>query len=134
VPPAPVEAAIALSLVMVAAELARRPGTPPTLARRRPAVVAFAFGLLHGLGFAGGLASLGVPRAEVPLALASFNLGVEAGQLAFVAAAIAAIAALRAVVRSPPRWAARAPAYVLGPIAASWCIERVLAFLPRAFP
>ncbi|MFT3774788.1 MAG: HupE/UreJ family protein [Minicystis sp.] len=127
-PPAPVEAAIALSLVLLAAEIVRPPNdSEPTLARRRPAVIAFAFGLLHGFGFAGGLAELRVPQTDLPLALAGFNLGVEAGQLAFVAAALAVIPLLRRVVARVPR-PERVPAYVIGALGAFFVFERVAAF------
>jgi hypothetical protein len=124
-PPAPVEAAIALSLVLLAGELARPPGgVPPTLSRRRPAVLAFAFGLLHGFGFAGGLRALRVPGGDLPFALLGFNLGVEAGQLAFVAIALA-LAPLVRRLRAP--LLARAPAYLIGALGAFFCIERVAA-------
>jgi hydrogenase/urease accessory protein HupE len=124
-PPAPVEAAIALSLVLLAAELARPPGdAPPTLARRRPSLLAFAFGLLHGFGFAGGLRALRVPAGDLPFALLGFNLGVEAGQLAFVAVALALVP-LAKRLRAPSL--ARVPAYVIGAMGAFFCIERVAA-------
>jgi hydrogenase/urease accessory protein HupE len=125
-PPAPVEAVIALSLVLLAGELARG-DAEPTLARRRPALLAFVFGLLHGFGFAGGLAELRVPAADLPLALAGFNLGVEAGQLAFVAVALAAWALLRRVV-APARTAkwALVPAYFIGSLGAFFCFDRVV--------
>lgn len=146
VPTAPVEAAIALSLVFLARELARLEGreglekqtgsgsAPLSLTQRRPWLVALLFGLLHGFGFAGGLAELGVPDSQIPIALAAFNLGVEAGQLAFVAAALALLALLallaaaRRAVRAPPAPYARAPAYLLGPIAVAFFIERLLRF------
>jgi hypothetical protein len=135
VPGAPVEAVIALSLVFLARELARIEPEPRSLTQRRPWLVALLFGLLHGFGFAGGLAELGVPDSQVPIALAAFNLGVEAGQIAFVAAALALLALLalvartRRAVREPPAWAARAPAYLLGPIAVAFFLQRVLALL-----
>ena len=98
VPPAPVEAAIALSIVFVAAEiLHRREG----LARRRPWTVAFAFGLLHGLGFAAALREIGLPANAIPVALACFNLGVEAGQLLFIAAVFAVLGLASRVWRPP---------------------------------
>jgi hydrogenase/urease accessory protein HupE len=131
-PPAPVEAAIALSLVLIAAELARSRDASPPLAQPRlrsnTVAVAFIFGLLHGFGFAGGLAELGVPDGQIPLALVAFNLGVEAGQLAFVAIAMIILAAARRVSCNPPGWLAKTPAYVIGALAASWCIERVARF------
>lgn len=124
-PPAPVEAVIALSIVLLAGELARA-DTSPTLARRRPALLAFAFGLLHGFGFAGGLAELRVPRADLPLALAGFNLGVEAGQLAFVAAALAAWTLVRRAI-TPARAVKLAivPAYLIGSLGAFFCVDRL---------
>src|SRR5262249_43100003 len=86
VPAAPVEALIAASIVLVALELVRDPGAAPTLGRRAPWAIALGFGLLHGLGFAGALADVGLPADRIPLALLGFNAGVEVGQLAFVAA------------------------------------------------
>jgi hypothetical protein len=128
-PPAPVEAAIALSLVLLAGELCRPAGAAPTLARRRPALLAFSFGLLHGFGFAGGLAALRVPAADLPLALGGFNLGVELGQLAFVAAALASLPLLRLALR--PAHRARllpVPAYAIGTLGMLFVCERVAAF------
>lgn len=122
----PVEVSIALSIVFLAREILRPEGTP-SLARRAPGLIAFVFGLLHGLGFAAALAEIGVPRGELPLALLTFNLGVEAGQLAVVAAAFAALALLAR--RRPAGLApARAlSAYAIGITAAYWMIERALA-------
>ena len=127
-PPPPVEATIALTIVFVAREvwLAQhgRPGS--TAGRAWP--VAFAFGLLHGLGFAGALAEVGLPDADVPLALLTFNVGVELGQLAFVAVVLLVGRAL-----SRARWgqhpvARFAPSYVIGGLAVFWCIDRVARF------
>lgn len=125
VPPAPVEATIALSILLLAVELAR-PGAAAS--RRPPWIVAFACGLLHGVGFAGALAQVGLPAGQIPAALLLFNVGVEAGQLAFVILAVAAIHAARGLLRRAPPWMGRAPAYILGSLAAFWCIERVAAF------
>jgi hypothetical protein len=80
-PSAPIEVVIAATIAILAAELARGVQAGPTPMRRFPWVMAFAFGLLHGLGFAGALAEIGLPDGEIPLALLSFNLGIEAGQL-----------------------------------------------------
>jgi hydrogenase/urease accessory protein HupE len=123
VAPQPVEAAIALSIVFLARELAV--GGPGGM--RRPWLVAFVFGLLHGFGFAGALRALGLPENSIPLALLSFNFGVELGQLAFAAAVVApAAAALR---RAPARpWLHALPAYGIGTIAAYWTLARVAAF------
>ena len=87
VPTAPVEATIALSIVFLAGELARGEGGRGAATRSYPWLIAFSFGLLHGLGFAGALAEVGLPQGEIPLALFAFNVGVELGQLAFVARA-----------------------------------------------
>jgi hypothetical protein len=126
-PSRPVEALIAASIVLVAREVARGPGAEPTLAGERPWVVAFAFGLLHGLGFAGALAEIGLPRAHAALALLAFNAGVEVGQLVFVAVLFLVAIPFRAVVRQPPRLRLL-PAYAMGTVAVVWVIERVRAF------
>jgi hypothetical protein len=132
VPSAPVEAVIALSILFLASELARRSlaGTSRdavNLTARFPWIVAFAFGLLHGFGFAGALSEVGMPAAAVPLALLFFNVGVEIGQLAFIAAVFgfAALVGL-AAVRVPPLWRA-AVAYGVGSVSAYWVVERTLA-------
>lgn len=126
-PPRPIELLIALSVFALAVELAR-PGTTPL--RRRPWIMAFGFGLLHGLGFAGALAEAGLPSQEIPLALLSFNAGIEAGQLGFVALVLLARRALRGVRAPLPAWTRGVPVYVLGSLAAFWCFERAAALLP----
>jgi hydrogenase/urease accessory protein HupE len=128
-PPAPVEAVIALSILFLASELARQGSGQPGLTERAPWLVAFAFGLLHGFGFAGALSEVGLPQTDIPLALLTFNIGVEAGQLLFVAAVLLLIAAGRQLVQAPPRWLRHAPAYAIGPLAALWLIERMAAFV-----
>jgi hypothetical protein len=126
-PAAPVEALIALSIVLVALELTRAPATPPTLARRYPWAVAFAFGLLHGLGFAGALAQIGLPPDQIALALVAFNVGVEIGQLLFVAAMLVPRALLMRITAAWP--AARLiPPYAIGALATTWVFERVQRF------
>jgi hydrogenase/urease accessory protein HupE len=127
-PPPPVEAIIALSIVFVAAEVARAKGTAPGLTARAPWVVAFSFGLLHGLGFAGALAEIGLPETAIPLALLMFNVGVEIGQLLFVLAIVAARAAFAHLTTRPLRWGTTAPAYAIGTVAACWTLERVASF------
>lgn len=122
VPGPPVEAAIALSIVFVARELLR---PAPGLAARRPWLVALAFGLLHGFGFAGALAELGLPADEIPLALALFNLGVEAGQLLFLAAVLLGWRALSRWRKTWPDWAKRVPAYALGAVSSGWLLQRL---------
>jgi len=127
IPPAPVEALIAGSIVLVALELARGDAASPTLTRRYPWIVAFAFGLIHGLGFAGALAAIGLPPDQIPLALIAFNLGVEIGQIGFVLVAVGPLLLWRRLIpdRSPLRLA---PAYVIGSLAIAWMIERIQGF------
>ncbi len=122
-PSAPVEALIALSILLLACELARGPRGAPTLLQRRPWTLALAFGALHGLGFAGALSEVGLPEGEIALALAGFNGGVEAGQLAFVVGIAVTSRALRAGVAGwQHRWLALA--YAIGSIAACLLLER----------
>jgi hydrogenase/urease accessory protein HupE len=131
VPSAPVEAIIALSILFLASELARRRGAdaPEDLTMRFPWLVAFAFGLLHGFGFAGALREVGVPEQAVPLALLFFNVGVELGQLVFIAAVFAVAWLVRvSAVRVPSAWRT-AVAYGIGSVAAYWAVERTLGVL-----
>lgn len=122
--PPPVEATIALSIMLVAAEALH---ARPTLSRRWPALVAFLFGLVHGLGFAGALKQIGLPQQHLSVALLTFNVGVELGQLLVVGVACLA---WRATSRRPNVARMRAPAlYVIGSIAACWSFERVSAVL-----
>jgi hypothetical protein len=134
VPSAVIECLVALSIVFVASELLPRPGREHTLTRRHPWVIAFTFGLLHGFAFAGALAEVGLPVGAVPASLFLFNVGVEIGQLMFIAAAVAAILALRWVranVRLDLSVPARlVPAYGIGGFAAYWFIERLGAAFP----
>jgi hydrogenase/urease accessory protein HupE len=125
VPPAPVEAVIALSILFVACEIVRGPQKPPSLAQRQPWLVAFIFGLLHGLGFAGGLSEVGLPAGHIPLALALFSIGVEVGHFAFIGAVLVVIAASRRWNLAPPVWAWRLPPYAIGSLAAYWVIQRI---------
>ncbi len=133
-PGPPVEAGIALSILLLARELLLPEGERDTLTWRAPWLVAFAFGLLHGFGFAGALGEVGLPADRVPLALLAFNLGVEAGQLAVVAVLLLSFASLRRLAErfdlSPRRQAiARAlPIYAMGSLAFAWTIERILGF------
>jgi hydrogenase/urease accessory protein HupE len=128
VPPAPVEAVIALSIVFVAAEIVRSRRGEAGLTARSPWIVAFTFGLLHGFGFAGALSEIGLPQGQIPLALLLFNVGVEAGQLVFVAAVLAYVALARRARLALPRWAEPAPAYAIGSVAMFWVLERVAQF------
>lgn len=129
IPQAPVEAVIALSIMFVAAEIARQTGPETDFTRRAPWLVAFAFGLLHGLGFGGALKEIGLPQSDVPLALLTFNLGVEAGQLLFVFAVLGAGALVRRVFVLERPWLRTALGYGIGSLAAVWFVERVALFL-----
>ncbi|MCZ8370710.1 MAG: HupE/UreJ family protein [Porphyrobacter sp.] len=127
-PSRPVEALIALSIVFLAVEVAIVLRTPErhTFTRRFPWVVAFAFGLVHGFGFAGALAEIGLPQGDIVTALLAFNLGVEAGQLLIIGGVLALLAGLE---RALPRLevpALRMSTYAIGGIASFWLIERVI--------
>lgn len=127
-PQKPVEAAIALSIAFVASELVKiRPGER-RLSRSYPWIVALAFGLLHGFGFAGALKETGLPQVDVPLALLAFNLGVEAGQLLFVAGVVVAYRAIVAFVSVPIAPLRIAAAYLIGTMAAVWLLDRLAGF------
>jgi hydrogenase/urease accessory protein HupE len=128
VPPPPVEAAIALSIAFVALEIVRAREGEPGIAGRAPWVVAFAFGLLHGFGFAGALSEIGLPAGHIPAALLFFNLGVEAGQLLFVAFVLGLAAIFRRGKEPLPHWAGLAPPYLIGSLAMFWVIQRVTMF------
>jgi HupE / UreJ protein len=125
VPERPLNAAIALSIVFVGVEIVKLQRGQVGLTARFPWVVAFAFGLLHGLGFATALTTLGIPQATLPIALLFFNVGVEIGQLAFVAVVLALIWAHRQAQATLPRWGAALPAYAIGSVAAFWFLARV---------
>jgi hydrogenase/urease accessory protein HupE len=123
-PAAPVESAIALSIVFVAVEIVKaRPGEQ-RLSERFPWVVAFIFGLLHGFGFASALRRIGIPEGEAPMALFTFNIGVEIGQLAIVAAALLVLAAMRRFAQGMMRPTQVAAAYGIGVLATAWFLER----------
>jgi len=128
VPGPPVEAVIALSIAFVAMETLHGLDGHPGLTARAPWIVAFSFGLLHGFGFAGALQEVGLPQNAIPTALLMFNVGVEIGQLIFVAAFLALRAAWNHALAAPPAWATRATAYGIGTVAMYWVIERTLAF------
>jgi len=130
VPAPPVEACIALSIAFVAAEIVKGARGRPSLTVQKPWLVAFAFGLLHGLGFASALSEVGLPQTAIPVALLFFNVGVEIGQLLFIAAALTVIAALR---RLPASHRAAAVArlatpYLIGSVAAFWLVDRMTVF------
>lgn len=130
-PGPPIEFAIALSVLLLAVELARERGARPRTSAL-PWTLAGGFGLLHGLGFAGALLEAGLPEGEIGLALLSFNLGIEAGQIVFVAVVLPGHLGLRVLhgERRLPAWADRVPVYAMGSLAAMWCIQRAGALLP----
>ncbi len=132
VPSGPTEAAIALSIFVLAVELTR-PREKESRLRRSPWLMAALFGLLHGLGFAGALTEVGLPEREIPAALFSFNLGIELGQLVFVAAVLAAaFLADRSLAWLSRPWSvalARLPAYGIGSLAMFWLLERLTGIL-----
>jgi hydrogenase/urease accessory protein HupE len=125
----PVEASIALSILLLGPEVVRVWRGETSFTIRHPWVVAFAFGLLHGFGFASGLAAIGLPKAEIPLALLLFNVGVELGQLGFVLLMLGLERALHRLGVRWPRWAELVPGYVVGASGAYWMIQRVAAML-----
>jgi hydrogenase/urease accessory protein HupE len=128
VPSPPVEAVIALSIAFVAVEIVHAGQGHRSLAARAPWLVAFAFGLLHGFGFAGALSEIGLPTGQIPIALLFFNLGVEVGQLLFVGAVLASVVLIR-VRRLPlPAWLKLVPPYAIGTTAMFWVFERIAAF------
>ncbi|MGH0032280.1 MAG: HupE/UreJ family protein [Myxococcota bacterium] len=132
-PTALVELVIAMTIVALALELARgapEAGARGSWMRRAPWAMAFGFGLLHGLGFAGALAEVGLPVGEIPAALLAFNLGIEAGQLAFVVVVLLLRALLARPVASAPAWLLRAPTFAMGGLAVYWCLDRGAGLFP----
>ena len=134
-PGPPVEAVIVLSIMFLASELIQRDGSGARLSERIPWIVSFSFGLLHGFGFAGALLEIGLPKSDVPLALLAFNLGVEAGQILFIAAVFFAGALLARIVpvairtvRTPESASSIGMAYLIGGVSAYWFIERIAIF------
>lgn len=127
-PQPPIEAAIALSIVVVASEVVRSGRGKTDFSIRYPWVIAFLFGLLHGFGFGGALRDIGLPQQDVPLALFTFNLGVEAGQLLFVTAVLMVLAAARALLAFRILWTRTVAAYGIGCISAFWFVSRVWSF------
>lgn len=125
-PGPPLNAAIALSILFLGPEIVRRWRGETSFTIRHPWVVAFAFGLLHGFGFASGLATMGLPRPEIPLALLLFNVGVEIGQLFFVALILGLERAFRVLEIRWPRWAEALPGYTVGALGAFWTIQRAV--------
>lgn len=128
VPLPPVEAAIALSIAFVASEIVRAREGKAGIAAHAPWVVAFAFGLLHGFGFAGALSEIGLPAGHIPMALLFFNVGVEIGQLLFVTVVLGLATVIGLARRPLPRWAALVPPYLIGSLAMFWVLQRVSVF------
>jgi len=132
VPGPPIEATIALSIMFVASEIMHSRQGRTGLTERYPWVVAFTFGLLHGFGFAGALAQIGLPQTSIPIALLFFNVGVEIGQVFFIACVFAVMALARQIARRMDvarlTWARAVPPYVIGSVAAFWTMQRLAAF------
>ena len=128
-PQKPVEATIALSIAFVASELIKMKPGKPRLSEAYPWVVAFTFGLLHGFGFAGALKEIGLPQVDVPLALLTFNLGVEAGQLFFVAAVLIVFRGIAMIGSFPAIPLRMAGAYLIGTTATVWLLTRLAEFM-----
>jgi hypothetical protein len=129
IPPVPTEAVIALSILLLAVEALHKGRGEYTLAERYPWLIAFTFGLVHGLGFAGALSEIGIPQNEVPLALLMFNVGVETGQVLFVVVVSLLLEGLRRLNPNSSAIFARTAPYAIGGVAAFWTIQRVGAFL-----
>jgi len=129
-PAAPTEALISLSIMFLAAEIIHKYRGQLSLTEQYPWFVAFVFGLFHGLGFAGALAEIGIPEHEIPLSLLMFNIGVETGQLLFIAAVLSIIALLGRLPFKEPKGLVKTIPYAIGTVAAFWTIERVMSFLP----
>jgi hydrogenase/urease accessory protein HupE len=129
VPQRPVEAVIALSIVLVAAELVHRERGRGSFAQQWPWAIAFTFGLLHGFGFAGALNDIGLPQQAIPLSLLFFNIGVEIGQILFIVVVYTVwTLSKRLLSRLPEPITSYGPAYVIGTLAAFWTIERIAGF------
>jgi hydrogenase/urease accessory protein HupE len=125
-PGPPLNAAIALSILFLGPEIVRVWRGQTSFTIRHPWVVAFAFGLLHGFGFASGLSTVGMPKAEIPLALLAFNVGVELGQLAFVFLMLLMVRAFLVLEFQWPRWPELLPGYLVGSLGAFWTIQRTV--------
>jgi hydrogenase/urease accessory protein HupE len=125
----PLNAAIALSILFLGPEVVRARRGETSLTIKFPWLVAFVFGLLHGFGFASGLSTTGMPKAELPWALLWFNVGVELGQLVFVFLALGLVWSFKTLEIRWPRWAQALPGYTVGSLGAYWTIQRTIIFL-----
>jgi len=128
VPQPPVEAVIALSIIFLAKEYIALRNGMSSLTAKHPWVVAFTFGLLHGFGFASALSEIGFPQKDVPLALFTFNVGVELGQLIFIGAASIIMKLIAKSTFKFPDWSWKVLPYSMGILASFWFVERVVAF------
>jgi hypothetical protein len=128
IPPPPVEAVIALSIVFVAAEIIRQQRGFAGITSRAPWLVAFSFGLMHGLGFAGGLSEAGLPAGHIPAALLFFSLGVETGHFLFIGLVLGFLALVRRLRLPWPSWTELVPPYAIGGVAMFWVIQRIALF------
>lgn len=128
IPIPPVEAVIALSIVFLAREIILHDDFKNSLTYRMPWLIAFTFGLLHGFGFASALSETGLPQSAIPLALAFFNVGVEVGQIIFVAIVLSIGYIISKLPIQVPLWLRKSPAYIIGSLAFYWVIDRVIGF------
>ena len=124
IPGPPLNTAIALSILFLGPEIVRVWRGETSFTIRHPWVVAFGFGLLHGFGFASGLSTAGMPKAEIPLALLMFNVGVELGQIFFVLLMLLIYRSLKVLAFRWPRWVDLVPGYAVGSLGAYWTIQR----------
>ncbi len=136
IPPTPVEFLIALSIFILGMELVRNPEQNPGIVRRYTWAMTTVFGFLHGFGFAGALVEIGLPAGDIPLALFSFNVGIEIGQLLFVFFVLLMRVSLRSLHFPLPTWGTTATAYAVGSLASFWLIDRFVAIIMtiRAIP
>ncbi len=128
-PGPPLNAAIALSILILGVEIVRSKSGGTSVTTLHPWIVAFAFGLLHGFGFASGLSALGLPAADIPLALVMFNVGVEIGQVSFVLLILLLERSFRQLEIRWPRWVQALPGYTVGSLGAFWTIQRAAMLL-----
>ena len=128
-PMGPLGVAIALSILFLGPEIVRKQRGGTSIAIRHPWLVAFAFGLLHGFGFASGLSALGLPRDDIPFALLLFNLGVEFGQICFVFLVLCLLRSFRQLAIRWPRWVEALPCYTVGSLGAFWTLQRAAIWI-----
>lgn len=127
-PGPPVETMIALSIVFMAVELLKINQGRSSLTAQYPWLVAFFIGLIHGFGFSGALKDIGLPDGEILLALISFNVGVELGQLLFISVILVLTTLFNKIINTRPIWVNNIPVYIVGGMASFWFIERISQF------